>query len=266
MNKIKFFFLIIITFSLLVFGACSKKSDDKVKELVNQDPLSLLQNDYVESDAEITIIGQGRGEPTELFNDISTVALFKNEGNNVLVNSVKLADYDFPVSSDRYYDQLFPNMPNFNKVAQKFGRTVNLSVDGGANFPSFSKDVKMPDKMGITNLPLTISKSNGITLNFTPESSTEYKVDFLVIDYDVSVSRLLDPTMPNLNINTYQYDDETQGLDRFSFDSSDLSDFPIGSTVNIKLVRILREYIYVGEKRVEVSKMTTQNSIAKIVL
>ena len=257
MNKINIYRFILVVFLL---SACKDTQENANIQALQENPMSIL-GEETDADARIIIMGNDRAEDADFMNKISCTGIFKNGTNRVMVNSVKLGNYKFPaiLAETMYYDQLLLNRPKFADLADRFGKITKLEVNGGTEFPSFSKDIRLPEKMGIVNLPQTISKSNGVTINFTPENSDEDCTNVVIVDYNGSVSKSLHPNMPDRGANMLKYDTD-MGIDHIDFSDSDLAEIPLHATVNIILIRLVKEYIYVADKRIEVLKITYQYS------
>jgi hypothetical protein len=263
MNKITLFSYII---AIVLLSSCKKAQENINIQALQENPTSILGQE-TDADARIVINGNARAEDKDFMDQISCIGIFKNGTERVMVNSVKLGDYVFPsVLTDKMYEgHLFTVSPEYQNFVNKYGKTIKLEVVGGDNFPSFSKDIRLSEKMSIINLPTTISKSNGVSINFTPENVSENCTNVVIISYDPNMSKLYDSSLPSEGASMLMYDTEI-GLNHIDFTAEDLAKMPLNGHVTITLVRVAKEYIYVGDKRIEVLNLTSQfSSSTKIV-
>jgi hypothetical protein len=119
--------------------------------------------------------------------------------------------------------------------------------------------------MDFITLPNTISKSAGCTINFTPNNSDEECVNVVVIDYNITLSNLEDSAMPDIGASTMQFDTEI-GINRMEFTPDDLVKMPINGIANIHLFRMMKEYVYVESKQVEIIKATNVFSASATII
>lgn len=172
--------LLLFSFSLLlVFTSCTKEDDD-----TGSNSPSTTTPTFVDGAGVLVAIktvtyvsASGFVIPTEVntgvaaFTDTPGSQVFADAGT-VSLNSASLKKYD---NNSYVYDNLLsPIMLD----------EVQWEVSGKGSVPAISKQVTrgMPDYTGYSDLPATISKSSGLTINLSGKVSNADSVYVVLID------------------------------------------------------------------------------------
>lgn len=258
MKKILF---ILISIGMLV--SCTKDEVRKVNDTPESSIPAFLKSSTQDGnkDAYINIIANDYTFASVHPINITIDGYFKNDNNLSFINSFQLENINIPTIDNeipQYYNFLsgiHNNIVNYSNIKGQMGKTANLSIDGGTNFPSFSQDIELPKIMQLINFPIQdVSKTNDLTITWEVDSEGDQIAILLLYQKNRSIKD--NPNLPNKDISIIKYVDESLG--NVIFSATELSKFPTNGICTIFIGRGTRTEILKDEKEILVNAVSYQ--------
>lgn len=222
---------------LLLFGAgclfsCHKDASNPVNRWTWFGTQNTGVYNYVLINANQVL---SKGDTEELHVGVSAAFIDSNNNQLTSVRALSVNNLLIQPGKDSTYSFIYKDAES-GKGFQVFGSNVLITIRGSDEADTVSNSVYVPKRLTtiIENYPDTISLSQGIELNWLPDSDNSWGNVMIQLFYYSSLSIKSDSTMPEkiTTVNITAPDNGTYYLSR-----SNLSSFPKNAFIGITIAR-----------------------------
>jgi hypothetical protein len=168
---------------------------------------------------------------------IGVSAAFIDSNNNQITNvrTLSVNDQIIQPGQDSLYNYNY-GTDEISKSGRMFGTKIPVAIHGMDEEDTVSTSIYLPKQLSasLEDYPDTISKSQGFSLQWLPDSDNTWGNVVVQVFYYSALSRKSDSTMP-LNISTVNITVPDNG--KYSLNQSDLSTFPRNAFIGITIAR-----------------------------